>query len=326
MLKTAAILLLSILLAQNICAQNPEQKNRRRMPIINGAALYLPPPEYPNEAREKCAGGQVAVDVLLDEKGEVIAAEVVSGDKTLREAAIEAVKKAKFRMFGYARLKGSVLYDFDPLKICDARVNIVELPLGRVNKKARILPMPHIPPEISLPTGNIIVKVKIDLQKGAVVSAEANTGDVLLRESAEAAARHAVFKPVLNEFRTIYATGTIIYGPEDFNGAARVNNRPEGFLILTRRALNDRAISVPKPKGVRVGEKFIAGRVEVAVLLPMTGGGIIIANAFSGPEELRGPSEQAAMEVKFAAAFIDGAFAYVIGMIVYTFRENGKVE
>lgn len=36
--------------------------------IVNGKATYLPKPDYPQEAKDFCAEGKVAVQILIDEK------------------------------------------------------------------------------------------------------------------------------------------------------------------------------------------------------------------------------------------------------------------
>ena len=45
--------------------------------ILNGKALSLPKPEYPEAARAVKASGAVSVKVLIDEAGNVISAEAV---------------------------------------------------------------------------------------------------------------------------------------------------------------------------------------------------------------------------------------------------------
>jgi TonB family protein len=59
-------------------------------------ALELPKPEYPKAARAVRAAGTVAVEVTIDEKGDVVSAERISGHPLLAMAAISSAKKAKF--------------------------------------------------------------------------------------------------------------------------------------------------------------------------------------------------------------------------------------
>ncbi|HEY0006082.1 MAG TPA: M56 family metallopeptidase [Pyrinomonadaceae bacterium] len=64
---------------------------------INGQALRLPQPRYPEIARAARAQGEVKVKVTLDEEGNVIAAEAISGHPLLQSAAVDAAREAQFR-------------------------------------------------------------------------------------------------------------------------------------------------------------------------------------------------------------------------------------
>jgi len=64
--------------------------------VLNGTALNLPAPMYPEAAKRMRTQGTVSVDVILDETGKVVAANATSGPPILREAAIQAALKAKF--------------------------------------------------------------------------------------------------------------------------------------------------------------------------------------------------------------------------------------
>lgn len=64
--------------------------------VLNGAAVYLPPPMYPETAKRMRTSGSVTIEVVIDENGKVIAANAVNGPSTLREAAIQAALRARF--------------------------------------------------------------------------------------------------------------------------------------------------------------------------------------------------------------------------------------
>jgi len=64
--------------------------------VLNGRAVSLPKPVYPEAARAAKVGGAVSVQVLVDEQGSVVRAYAVSGQALLRPAAVEAAKGAKF--------------------------------------------------------------------------------------------------------------------------------------------------------------------------------------------------------------------------------------
>ncbi len=64
--------------------------------VLNGKAVSLPVPVYPQIAVRARTTGKVEVEVTVDESGKVISAQAVSGPVGLREAAVEAAKHARF--------------------------------------------------------------------------------------------------------------------------------------------------------------------------------------------------------------------------------------
>ncbi len=65
--------------------------------VVNGSAISLPPPPYPPAAKAVGAKGNVSVQVLIDENGNVVSASAASGHPLLRSAAEGAARRAKFR-------------------------------------------------------------------------------------------------------------------------------------------------------------------------------------------------------------------------------------
>lgn len=84
--------------------------------VLNGKALSLPKPSFPAEAREAEASGAVVVEVVVDEKGNVISAKAVSGHETLRAASEAAARQAKFSptlVEGKpVKVSGHIVYNF----------------------------------------------------------------------------------------------------------------------------------------------------------------------------------------------------------------------
>ncbi len=64
--------------------------------VLNGTAVNLPPPVYPDAAKRMRISGTVTVDVILDETGKVVSANATNGPAMLRDAAIQAALKARF--------------------------------------------------------------------------------------------------------------------------------------------------------------------------------------------------------------------------------------
>ena len=84
--------------------------------VLNGKAIALPRPEYPTIARAAHASGTVAVQVLIDEEGNVVSAHAVSGHPLLQAAAVAAAREAKFsptRLSGQpVKVTGVIQYNF----------------------------------------------------------------------------------------------------------------------------------------------------------------------------------------------------------------------
>jgi TonB family protein len=84
--------------------------------VLNGRALALPRPDYPNIARSAHAAGTVTVQVTIDEAGNVIAAHAVSGHPLLQAACVAAAREAKFsptKLCGEpVRVAGIITYNF----------------------------------------------------------------------------------------------------------------------------------------------------------------------------------------------------------------------
>ncbi|HEY6232216.1 MAG TPA: TonB family protein, partial [Pyrinomonadaceae bacterium] len=75
---------------------------------LNGKAISLPLPKYPDIARAAKASGSVTVEVAIDETGHVVEARAVSGHPLLQAAAVDAARQA---VFAPTRLKG------EPVKV-----------------------------------------------------------------------------------------------------------------------------------------------------------------------------------------------------------------
>lgn len=83
---------------------------------------------------------------------------------------------------------------------------------GVINGKAKYLPPPPYPPAARAvgAEGNVDVQVTID-ELGNVISSRAVSGNFLLRQAAESAARKAKFSPTLLSHVPVKVTGVIVY-------------------------------------------------------------------------------------------------------------------
>ena len=84
--------------------------------VLNGKAIFLPAPTYPEAARTMRATGTVVVEVVIDENGKVVSAQVISGPGILRDASIQAAYRAKFvptKLSGQpVKVTGTIKYNF----------------------------------------------------------------------------------------------------------------------------------------------------------------------------------------------------------------------
>ncbi len=201
--------------------------------VINGKAISLPKPEYPDEAKKANVGGTITVQVIIDEEGNVASANAVSGikkvyktdekeivvepeeapeKKLLYEAAEKAAKEAKFAptlLSGKpVRVKGIIVYNFVAGNDTDDKT----ISGGVLNGKAASLPLPEYPAAAKAvaASGTVNVQVTID-EEGNIVSAQAISGHPLLRQAAVKAAREAKFAPTFLNEQPVKITGVLVY-------------------------------------------------------------------------------------------------------------------
>jgi TonB family protein len=84
--------------------------------VLNGKAVSLPAPTYPEFARRSRTGGLVEVEVVVDENGKVISARALAGPPSLRDVAVQAAFRARFsptKLSGQpVKITGKINYNF----------------------------------------------------------------------------------------------------------------------------------------------------------------------------------------------------------------------
>ena len=84
--------------------------------VLNGKAISLPAPTYPDIARRMRQAGKVEVEVIVDENGKVISARATAGPTVLRDVAVEAAQRARFtptKLSGQpVKISGRIDYNF----------------------------------------------------------------------------------------------------------------------------------------------------------------------------------------------------------------------
>jgi TonB family protein len=190
--------------------------------VVNGKAISLPKPVYPETARAAGVEGMVRVEVLIDISGNVISASAIKKEnkeieppadisaawEDLYASAEEAARSAKFSptfLDGVpTNVSGIIAYNFK------RGPSVVDG--GVLNGKAVELPNPVYPPAAKAvrATGMVVVQVTVD-ESGNVIAARAGSGHPLLQSAAVDAARLARFTPTLLRGQAIKFSGVITY-------------------------------------------------------------------------------------------------------------------
>ena len=258
--------------------------------IVNGKAIYLPKPDYPQEAKDFCAKGQVEIEVLIGEDGNVIEAKAISGDELLHASAVEAAKKAKFTTGHSAiRVKGIIVYNFDTLAKC--------IVIGIVNRKAVRLLKPKVANLNSQKhflikkAEFVVIQIVIDMS-GNVVSSRALLGNPLLRAACEIAARQTKFAPTLANIPPIKIRALIAY-------KFKPNGTVETEIEKDDKDFIGMPVGLVEPPLPFCNCKF-GSNSSVTVTAEIDGqGNVIEATAISGHPILKLASQKAALESKF---------------------------
>lgn len=84
--------------------------------VLSSKAVSLPQPAYPIIAKQSRTQGAVNVQILVDEQGKVISAQIIAGNPMLTSAAKEAAMRARFTptiLNGQpVKIQGVIIYNF----------------------------------------------------------------------------------------------------------------------------------------------------------------------------------------------------------------------
>src|SRR5215510_2879980 len=86
----------AICIAQNNSQTDPPKIVRKAGGVLQGSAIARVEPVYPPLAKAARVSGAVVVEVTIDGKGDVIAAQAISGHPLLKDAAVAAARDWKF--------------------------------------------------------------------------------------------------------------------------------------------------------------------------------------------------------------------------------------
>ncbi|HQU91647.1 MAG TPA: energy transducer TonB [Pyrinomonadaceae bacterium] len=204
--------------------------------VLNGKAISLPKPEYPESAKTAGLAGIVRVAVEIDEAGNVVSAtaldepqksrnstgeevELPVADLILRDAGERAAWGARFSPTllngNPVRIKGVIVYNFSNAKAVDddtKKPDMNSVNGGILNGKAISLPKPGYPPAAKAVRagGAVNVQIVID-EEGKVIAASAVSGHPLLRAASVDAARQATFSPTFLSGNPVKVAGVVVY-------------------------------------------------------------------------------------------------------------------
>jgi Ca-activated chloride channel family protein len=101
--------------------------------VLQGSATKKVQPTYPEVARSARATGAVLVQITINESGEVINAQVISGHPIFRDAALQAAKQWKFKPTELSgkpvKTQGVLSFDFGADKNADPNATVAMVPL-----------------------------------------------------------------------------------------------------------------------------------------------------------------------------------------------------
>jgi TonB family protein len=198
--------------------------------VLNGKAVRLPKPAYPEEVRKAGLSGLIKVKVVIDENGTVIEA---TATREIPENE-PAETTALYNLLGEASEKAALEATFSPTRLSGQPVKVngvitynfvagdeLKLKGDVINGKAVELPNPEYPPAAKAvkASGAVSVRVTVD-EDGNVISAEAVSGHPLLRAAATDAARLAKFRPTMINGQPAKVIGIITFNfvPPDVGG------------------------------------------------------------------------------------------------------------
>lgn len=96
--------------------EQPKPPVIRSLGVVNGKAIDLPKPSFPHNSVNITGNNEVRVQITINEQGNVISANAVSGHPLLRANAVNAARRAKFHPTLLSnqpvKVTGYIVYNF----------------------------------------------------------------------------------------------------------------------------------------------------------------------------------------------------------------------
>ncbi|MGH9752066.1 MAG: energy transducer TonB [Blastocatellia bacterium] len=220
----------------------------KKIKVLGGVspseAIIKVQPVYPAIAKAAGASGDVQVEILISETGEVIHAKAISGHHLLRSVAEDAARRWVFKPTELegkpVEHQGILTFKFvppspptfvSPAVATSAETTRKTNVSGVAPPAAAIIKVPPVYPAIAKQigaSGDVQVEILIS-DTGEVIEAKAISGHPVLRSAAEEAARKWMFKPTELEGKPVKHLGILT-----FKFVAPKNEEPAPPLVARR--------------------------------------------------------------------------------------------
>lgn len=320
MKKVGSIIILLFFTFLQISAQEKTIPKKNTNGVCNGNAVYLPKPEFSEEAKKNVARNSIYVKILIDEQGNVKSAEAFSESPVLNFKAEEAALKAKFKVTTRSgipvKVYCNIVYNFESKQNNNESAgfnpSIEVIKCYKCDDIAISLPNPQYPKYVGtgphIYNGEVAVRIVIDKQ-GNIESAKGVSGHPYFRPILEREALKAKFKPRVISGKPVETSAVIVY--------KITSTKP---IVISHFPPNTKPIFEPKlkyPKTARMANA--SGKVVVDVLVDEKGN-VEKAKVVSGHPLLIAESLKAAKLSKFKPFSIGGIPVKARGILTYNFN------
>jgi len=188
--------------------------------IVNGKAILLPKPEYPATAVAAKAKGEVKVQVLIDETGNVVSAKSVTetAHPALRSAAEMAALQAKFSP---TKLSGN------PVKVSGVIVYIFDEPKQGYEEQMKPMAL------------GLLLRISVQIAEHPESVKELFGGEDFFSEAVEDFPQFAVELKSLSKYQTMSPKQRIETGEQAFAGIKSKIAAPDKWQFEVGAALGD---------------------------------------------------------------------------------------
>jgi TonB family protein len=333
--------------------------------VITGKAINLPKPTFPLGGEYKPFVSTIIVSVTINENGNVIEANAISGNALFRQTSELAAHSSKFSpsIWGCERKTAysEITYIFDSIKedvsISNSNLRFTKELDGNTkqiicsdcyptNERAAKLEKPDYPSiaKAVQASGTVSVQILID-ENGNVIEAKAVSGHPFLRPASIKAALRSKFEPPRISGQLVRVWFFLSYNFVD--NSSNIKNQKENKIqtnasyqtrfdhiqlkskSIKLGIINKKAINLPKPliRNVNYPSRLKMKQAEIikVEIILNEQGNVVNAKAISGHRFLHSVCEMAALKAKFYPTNDVGRIR-IKAYLVFKIYANGKVK